>query len=179
VPARGSIWVPDKRGAPTLARLLLVLMVIVVVTTGCSGSDHSQATCSPITTEPLDPNFLIHVLPGAKRLHYRTDPPTSGPHQPSPHLARVQQRPLPEPVQVGLLEAGDVLVQYRQLRGADIARLRRLAGGHVVVAPNPDLSPRYRVVATGWIHKQTCTAVDTDALRRFVRLRGGKGAGAP
>ena len=137
------------------------------------------AACGPIKTEPLDPNFLIHVLPGATGLHYRTDPPTSGPHQPAPRLARVQQRPLPRPVQVGLLEAGDVLVQYRGLDRADIDRLQKLAGDHVVVAPNPDLPSRYRVVATGWIHKRTCTAVDTGALGDFVRQRGGKGPGTP
>ncbi len=163
-------------------RWLLGLVLLGVMTTGCSGSSGSAssgsegpAACSAIEQEALDPNFLIHVLPGATSVRYRTDPPTSGAHQPAPRLARVQHRPLPRPVQVGVLEAGDVLLQYRDLRSSDIDRLERLAGGHVVIAPDPDLPRRFRVVATGWLHKRTCTALDTDALEEFVHQRGGKG----
>ncbi|MDQ6698150.1 MAG: DUF3105 domain-containing protein [Actinomycetota bacterium] len=168
----GQVRVVD-RATPVL-RLLLGLALLAIMATGCSGSD-GPAACGPITQEALDPNFLLHVLPGARGVRYRTDPPTSGAHQPAPRLARVQHRPLPRPVQVGVLEAGDVLLQYRGLRSSDIDRLERLAGGHVVVAPDPDLPLRFRVVATGWVYKRTCTALDTGALREFVGQRAGKG----
>ncbi len=153
---------------------ILGLALLAVMVTGCSSSDGPSA-CGPNTREALDPNFLLHVLPGATGVRYRTDPPTSGAHQPAPRLARVQRRPLPRPVQVGVLEAGDVLLQYRGLRRSDVDRLERLAGGHVVVAPDPDLPQRFPVVATGWIYKRTCTALDTSALEDFVHQRAGKG----
>lgn len=168
--------VPTTLAGPTA---LAVVVLLAVLLPACSASHPGPATCGPIVREALDPNFLIHVLPGAKGVHYRTDPPTSGAHQPAPHLARIQRRPIPRPVQVGLLEAGDVLLQYRSLDQRDTDRLRRLAGGRVVVAPNPSLSARVKVVATGWIHKRTCTALDVGALQDFTRQRAGHGADSP
>jgi len=162
-----------------VCRLLLSSVLLAVVTTSCSGSSGSgssgRVACGAIEREALDPNFVIHVLPGAAGVRYRTDPPTSGAHQPAPRLGRVQRRPLPRPVQVGVLEGGDLLLQYSGLRSSDVARLERLAGGHVVVAPNPDLPQPYRVVATGWVHKRTCRALDIAALGEFVDQRAGKG----
>lgn len=170
MPSRGSAIGPST----LVFRRVLGLVLLAVMTTGCAGSDR-PAACGPISQEALDPNFLLHVLPGAAGVRYRTDPPTSGAHQPAPRLARVQRRPLPRPVQVGVLEGGDVLLQYRGLSQPDIDRLERLAGGHVVVAPDPDLPRRFPVVATGWIYKRTCTSLDTSALEDFVDQRAGKG----
>lgn len=166
---------PLIRTALIVAAVALVLPVLA----GCGDSGGAASACGPTHREALDPNFPLHVLPGATDVHYRTDPPTSGAHQPAPRLARVQRRPLPRPVQVGLLEAGDVLVQYRGLSGPDVVRLRRLAGGHVVVAPYPTMSHRARVVATAWIFKRTCSAVDIGAIEEFVQQRAGHGPGTP
>jgi hypothetical protein len=47
---------------------------------------------------------------------------------------------------------------------------------NVVVAPNTSLPDR--VVATAWLSKQTCSGVDTAALRGFIRARAGHGPGA-
>jgi hypothetical protein len=76
---------------------------------------------------------------------------------------------------VGALEAGLVLIQYRDLDSTGIATLSQLAGDKVVVAPNPDLPDR--VVATAWLNKQVCSAVDVPELRGFIRNHQGKGPG--
>ncbi len=83
---------------------------------------------------------------------------------------------MPEPVQVALLEGGEVLVQYRDLDAGERRDVEALARrlSRLTVAPNPDLPDR--VVATAWTYKQTCDGVDTDALARFVRSHAGKGA---
>jgi hypothetical protein len=78
------------------------------------------------------------------------------------------------PAQVGALEAGAVLVQYRD--AADVDALRPLAGGLTVVVPNPSLTTR--VVATAWLFKQPCSGIDLDALRTFSADHAGKGPGA-
>ncbi len=49
----------------------------------------------------------------------------------------------------------------------------------MVLAPDPGLSPPSRVVATAWIYKQTCTALDPTALATFVDQRAGKGPDTP
>ena len=132
-------------------RLAGCALLLVGVTAGCGDSDRAAtAACGSIRREALDPNYLVHVLPGAQGVRYVTDPPTSGAHQPAPRLAPVQRRPLPKPVQVGVLEGGRVLLQYRGLAPADVAQLEKLAGAQVVVAPNPDLPSAGRVTATAW-----------------------------
>ncbi len=143
--------------------------------TSCGGSGSASRGCDPVRREGLDPGYLVHVLPGAAAPRYRSDPPTSGPHQPAPPITGVVTEPLPRPVQVGLLEAGKVLVQYQRIDPADLAAVRKVAGPRVVVAPAPHLDPPTRLVATAWTVKLSCTSVDVAALRRFVRQHSGHG----
>jgi hypothetical protein len=141
---------------------------------GCGGG--SDAACADEVQERLDGNSAQHLLPGAEPPTYTTHPPTSGAHQLGAWPTGVLDGSMPEPVQVALLEGGEVLVQYRGLDGGERRALESFASrlSRVTVAPNPDLPDR--VVATAWTYKQTCSAVDTDALRRFVRAHAGKGA---
>ena len=107
--------------------------------------------------------------------HYLTDPPTSGAHQPSPPIRGLQTSPVSRPVQVGILEEGHVVVQYRGTPGSRRGRLRTLVGPRVVVAPAASLPHGQRVVATAWLYKQVCRSVDLPTLRRFISARAGKG----
>ena len=159
-------------------RLAGCALLLAAVAAACGDSGPAATTaCGSIRREALDPNYLVHVLPGATGVRYLTDPPTSGAHQPAPQLAPVQRRPLPRPVQVGVLEGGRVLLQYRDVPPADVAQLEKLSGPQVVVAPNPDLRPAGRVTATAWTYKRSCRSVDPAALREFIGQRAGKGPG--
>jgi hypothetical protein len=84
--------------------------------------------------------------------------------------------PLSRPVQVGALEAGVVLLQYRDLDPNKVQTLAELVTDNVVVAPNANLPDR--VVATAWLTKQICSDVDTATLRGFIRQHVGQGPGA-
>jgi hypothetical protein len=159
------------RHPPTIAAASLLALVL----SGCGGSG-SSAGCGPIKREALDPQFLVHVL-GDAPVQYTSNPPTSGPHQPSPPVSGVQSEPLPKPIQVGLLEAGDVLLLHRpNLPAADRTKLEALARDGVIVAPATDLPAP--VVATAWVYKRSCSSVDVPALREFVTTRAGKGPGS-
>jgi len=66
-----------------------------------------------------------------------------------------------------VLEAGGVMVQYGgAASAADVAALESLAVDGVVVAPLSKADPA--VVATAWLHKQECAAVDTGAVEQFI-----------
>jgi hypothetical protein len=79
---------------------------------------------------------------------------------------------LPGPVQVGLLEAGRVLIQYdTDLDDATLAELADL-DQRVVVAPNVDLPQP--VVATAWRHKMECSEASVPDLRDFVAEFAGR-----
>ncbi len=155
------------RHPPTFAAVTVVALLL----TGC-GSD-GEGTCGPVRREALDPGFLVHVV-GDAEVEYSSDPPTCGPHQAAPPVTGVVDDPLPRPIQVGILERGDVLLQHRPDLPEDQRRaLEDLVADGVVVAPNPDLPDP--VVATAWLYKRTCSAVDTGALSDFVDERLGKG----
>lgn len=149
--------------------------LLIVGPTSCGGSKSVDHGCAPVRREALDPGYLVHVLPGATPPRYRTDPPTSGPHQPAPPVTGVVTRPLPRPVQVGLLEAGKVLVQYQHVSAAELSGLRAVAGPRVVLAPALRLDASTRVVATAWTVKLSCSTVDVAAARRFVRQHADHG----
>jgi hypothetical protein len=61
----------------------LTVAALAPAVAGCGGGG-SSAACGPIRREPLDKAFLVHVLGSDTDVHYTTDPPTSGPHQPTP-----------------------------------------------------------------------------------------------
>jgi len=173
-PPRGRL----KRFAP-----LLILLVPAVIVTSALYAAHSGpasdvgATCRRPSPEPVDPQSAVHLLPNAPEPVYRTDPPTSGPHVMNPTVEGAVAQPLPRPVQVGVLERGDVLIQYGPaVSGEAQAQLVGLAGDRVVVAPNPGLSAS--VVATAWHTKLNCGGVDASALQSFVASTEGARAGS-
>jgi uncharacterized membrane protein len=160
---------------PSSTAVVLVLALLLLPLAACGSSGGATATCQPAHAEALNPS-LNHVLAGSPEPQYTTDPPTSGPHTPGAPPASVLTSPLSRPSQVGALESGDVLLQYRDLSAAERSQLERLAASNVVVAPNPALPDR--IVATAWLFKQTCTAVDTATLRTFVHEHAGHGPGS-
>jgi hypothetical protein len=153
-------------------RCLAAVTFAGLLVAGC-GDDGDHA-CGPIRREALDPAYVVHVLGSDTHVEYTSEPPTSGPHQLAPPVEGVVDDPIPRPVQVGILERGDVLLQHDPDLDPDaVRRLEGLAGDGVVVAPNPDLpSP---IVATAWVYKRTCDTVDVAALQEFIDERHGKG----
>src|SRR4029077_220753 len=134
--------------------------LLVLPIAACSKSNAS-ALCSGATQEQLNPD-LRHVLGNGPEPTYTTDPPTSGPHAPGALPAGALTQPLSRPSQVGALEAGIVLLQYRDLSADELGTLTSLVADKVVVAPNPSLPAR--VIATAWLYKQPCSGVDASAL---------------
>ena len=154
---------------------------------GCSGSaerpvpgsaspTRGPGGCGPDVVEPLDPRSTQHLLPGSPPPSYAGHPPTSGPHAVGPTPRGALDQPLPEPIQVALLEEGVVLVQHRSVSAQERGQLESLAGDGVVVAPLAGPGPP--VVATAWRHRLTCARVDLAAVRAFIAARR-RAAGPP
>ena len=164
-----------------MSRLALLLLAVAAAGGlsscggGGSGNGDGSGRCGPDVRERLDPGSAVHLLPGAPEPDYLSDPPTSGPHRAGVLPEGVQATPLERPVQVQVLEAGKVLLQYEGLTGAEQGQLEGLASGDVVVAPGQDLPAR--VVATAWGRKRTCDAVDEQPLGDFVAEHRGHGPG--
>lgn len=153
---------------PPLTGLRVIAAALVVLAVACTGGDGSaDGPCGPVRREALDPRS-VHVLPGADAPDYRTDPPTSGPHLPSSSTESVRTEPLAPPVQVGILEEGGVLIQHTGLTAPEEDEVEGLAAAGVVIAPADSLPDGAAVMATAWVTKQACDAVDVPALQTFV-----------
>ena len=156
----------------------LAALAVLLLLTGCGGGGGGggDARCGSDIEEPLDPGSVQHLLPGAPEPAYSSDPPTSGPHLAGGAPQGAQDKPVARPAQVALLEAGGVMLQYRDLTPADLRRLRTLSEREVVVAPNPGLASP--VVATAWRHRLACGGASgpaLDALETFVDTHKGNG----
>jgi hypothetical protein len=143
------------------------------------GDQPASGACGPVETENLDPASGRHILPGAPEPVYRTDPPTSGAHQPGEVPGGVLDAPLSKPVQVGALEEGAVIVHWKGLSPTDVDALATLVAGRdqVVVMPDPAISDP--VVVTAWLHRLRCSEPDLARIGDFVDQRMGRGAAHP
>jgi uncharacterized membrane protein len=158
---------------PSAPAVLLAVVLLALPLAACGGGG-AKASCADAKAEPINPD-LRHVFEGGAEPVYTTDPPTSGPHAPGATPKGALAEPLTRPSQVAALEAGIVLLQYRDLSADETRSLSELVTDNVVVAPNPDLPDR--VVATAWLFKQACSGVDPAALRGFIRSHAGRGPG--
>lgn len=150
-------------------KLLRWIPVATLVVSGC-GSGPIDG-CVEVR-EPEDPASDRHLVQ-AEGFRYRTTPPTSGPHVAGPTPSGTLDGPVAEPVQVRILEAGGVMVQYSPAIDPDA--LEPIAGTDTVVAPGVDLPAP--VVATAWTWKLTCDRVDIDRLQSFAADRRGAAPG--
>lgn len=150
---------------------LAVLVALTVASVSCSIDSSGSSTCSDSFAEPMAQDSLLHVLPGADPT-YLTDPPTSGPHQawaPPPIL----DRELSGPEQVGILERGEVLIQY-QPRSSKASEIEEIGQGLPVgahLAPNSNLDRP--VVLTAWLTKAECSSLDLASINAFVARHAG------
>jgi hypothetical protein len=141
-----------------------------VAACGGGSSGPASSACDQPIREELDPASFTHVI-DPDGGNFKTDPPTSGPHVSGAVPTGLVDGALPGAVQVAILEAGDVIVQYRDLTGDDLDEVKLFAGHQVVVAPNPDLPAP--VIATAWTYKLTCDALDIDAIETFIADHAG------
>ena len=167
-----TVGLPRRAGS---ASLVALLALGTLGTLGACSDDEASGPCE----QPEHQRAQLpasHVLPGQPEPSYLSDPPTSGPHAPITSVPPVFAEPVPKPTQVGILERGMVLVQYRpDLPAPERQQLLDLAGGMVAVAPNPQLGQP--VVASAWLYLLRCDALDTKALGDFIDGRTSEAPG--
>ena len=117
----------------------------------------------------------------ADKVAYKTNPPTSGNHNPTPALDGIY-RPGNTPPKENLvhtLEHGRIEFQYKPgAPAADVTKLRRLAseplkgtaGYHVVLFENNTKMPA-EFAATAWAKSLTCSSLTPQALAAMREFR--------
>ena len=154
-------------------RLFWFLCAASLFVVACGGDE--AASCIELR-EPEDQASGQHVL-SQGAVEYLTSPPTSGPHIAGPTPEGALSTPVAEEIQVRLLEAGGVMVQYDDGVGAaDVDSLEAIGSAAIVVAPAAVDLPD-RIVATAWTWKLSCSTLDVARIEAFAAERSADAPG--
>lgn len=149
-------------------------MVVLTLSAGCAAA---AAPAQPVATgqcaapEMPDLQAGLHLIGDRQPpVPYSSVPPTSGWHRSGMAQPGVADAPLAEPLQVGLLEEGRVVISHGTLAVEATDALADIAEAHaeLVAVTAYDPLAEGEVVAAAWGVLQRCDGVDAEALGRFV-----------
>ena len=167
--------------------VLAVVAVIVVVATAGGGGSGNTANAAEVATDAKTAGCTYKAYKSEGRTHtskpvkYKTNPPTSGSHNPVPAqdgIYAAGNSPAKEAF-VHSLEHGRVEFQYKPgTSAADVATLRRLAeskfkgtaGYHTLMFENNTNMPE-QFAATAWTHSIACTKLTPQAVTALTKFR--------
>jgi hypothetical protein len=173
---------------------LVVIAVIVVVVAGGGGGGGDKVDTTKLTADAKAAGCTFGQFKSEGRTHtagkvtYKTNPPTSGNHNPTPAqdgIYRAGNTP-PKENFVHSLEHGRIEFQYKPgASAADVAKLRALAeepindtpGYHMLMFENNTNMPT-EFAAAAWTKSITCgqlTPQAIDAMREFRKAYTDKG----
>lgn len=152
-------------GGGTLVVIATVAVVVALTIRGPAGPSERLPTLG-----------ATHIQQGQPYRSYNSNPPTSGPHWPSPAQWGVYSEPLPDEVLVHNLEHGGVWISYKDAKDADLAgKLSDIARRYdrkVIVAPRPANDAVIALAAWGRLLK--LPAFDEAQIVAFIEAYRGK-----
>jgi hypothetical protein len=174
---------------------LVVIAAVALLALGGGGGGGGSVDVGKLTADAKAAGCTFKSFPSEGRTHtadkvtYKTNPPTSGNHNPTPAqdgIYRAGNTP-PKENLVHTLEHGRIEFQYKPgASAADVAKLRGLAseplkgtaGYHVVLFENNTDMP-VAFAATAWTHSITCSSLTPQALAAMREFRKGYTDKAP
>ena len=175
-------------GGVVLGLAVIAVVAIVALAGGGSGKgDIDGQDASKLTADAKAAGCTFSQFKSEGRNHtaskvtYKTNPPTSGNHNPTPAqdgIYRAGNSP-PKENFVHTLEHGRIEFQYKPgTPAADVAKLRRLAeepfngnaGYHVLLFENNTKMPA-QFAATAWTKSITCPTLTTQAIGAMREFR--------
>ena len=174
-------------GGVVLGLAVIAVVAIVALAGGGGSKDKSTASVSKLTTDAKAAGCTFSQFKSEGRNHtaskvtYKTNPPTSGNHNPTPAqdgIYRAGNSP-PKENFVHSLEHGRIEFQYKPgTPAADVARLRRLAeepfngnaGYHILMFENTTKMPD-QFAATAWTKSISCPTLSTQAIGAMREFR--------
>jgi hypothetical protein len=174
-------------GGGVVLGLAVVAVVAIVALAGGGDKGDASANVSKLTADAKAAGCTFSQFKSEGRTHtaakvtYKTNPPTSGNHNPTPAqdgIYRAGNSP-PKENFVHTLEHGRIEFQYKQgASAADVAKLRRLAeeslngtaGYHDLLFENNTNMPA-EFAATAWTKSITCPTLSTQAIGAMREFR--------
>jgi hypothetical protein len=164
-----------------LAGVAVVAGVIVAIALAAGGGGDgglreglAAAGCTAQTFPAMGRQHVEQLKKGFK---YNSDPPTSGPHHPTPAIWNVYDTTVEQFRLVHNLEHGGLIVQY----GDEVpqATVQQIVGWYradpngIIVAPLPRLGDT--IALTAWTHLASCPRFDEKAFDEFRDTYRGRG----
>jgi hypothetical protein len=166
---------------------LVVIAVIAVVALGGGGGGGDKVDPSKLGADAKAAGCTFSQFKSEGRTHtagkvtYKTNPPTSGNHNPTPAADGIYRAGNTPPKEnfVHTLEHGRIEFQYKPgTPAADVAKLRALAeepfngtaGYHVLLFENNTNMPA-QFAATAWTKSITCPTLSTQAIAAMREFR--------
>jgi hypothetical protein len=119
--------------------------------------------------QTLESQGQLHLAPTDPMPQYNSNPPTSGPHDPSPVPCGVYRQAVSDIKQVHNLEHGVVIVQYdpsiTDEERNQLEEFGRDAPSHILVAPREGMDTP--IAVTAWTKLLSLDTVDIPALEGF------------
>jgi hypothetical protein len=165
---------------------IVAILGLALLIPACSDGNGSNKTGTQVA-QTVDP--AIETFPSEGQEHvdvgtvlvYLTDPPTSGPHYPSPQDGGYFETAIHPGYLVHSLEHGAVVIYYNPATVTSPQKdsLKALAAAHpgtysqVVCVPRDDAA--YPIILTAWTHRLRLPAYDQARIDAFVALYLGQG----
>jgi hypothetical protein len=181
-------------GAGVIGGLVVIAVIVVLVAGGGGGGSDDNVDPKKLTADAKAAGCTFNSFKSEGRTHtagkvtYKTNPPTSGNHNPTPAqdgIYRAGNTP-PKENFVHSLEHGRIEFQYKKgASAADVAKLRALAeeplndtpGYHMLMFENNTNMPT-EFAAAAWTKSITCgqlTPQAIGAMREFRKAYTDKG----
>ena len=174
-------------GGAVLGLAVIAVIAIVALAGGGNSKNETNVNATKLATDAKAAGCTFSQFKAEGRSHtaskvtYKTNPPTSGNHNPTPAedgIYRAGNSP-PKENFVHTLEHGRIEFQYKPgTPAADVAKLRRLAeepfngtsGYHVLLFENDTNMPA-QFAATAWTKSITCPTLSTQAIGAMREFR--------
>lgn len=154
-------------GGGILAVLIIAGGALLLLTPPRTVTSTGSAQCANLQ-QMLDEG-RGHLSPGDPIPVYKSNPPTSGTHNPTWYQAGVYDNNVDVTQLIHSLEHGYVILYYNGISQDEInqlASIQRSDSFKMIVAPYPNMP--YKVALAAWARLQTCDGVNEQAIRSFT-----------
>jgi len=159
-----------KMGVRTVIIVMIVGVAALVAywAFSSSGAAPAQDPSRPGTAYPIE--GTNHVQLGAPHAPYRTNPPTSGPHAPSPLPFGIYADEVVDESAVHNLEHGGIWISYKDISDDGLAVLETIATNHPgSVLLSPRSANDTPIAVTSWGRLLTLDAADENAIEAYIQ----------
>ncbi len=157
----------------TLTKVIIGLVIVAVI----GGVGYLFATSDPdgsansLLGNEIEDLGANHITQGDKVTTYNSNPPTSGPHWPSPAECKVYNEEVPDEAVVHSLEHGAVWVSYKDIEDKDlVSKLEEIVNknpGKILLSPRS--SNDANIALASWNRLLKIEQFDENQISEFIK----------